>query len=66
MDSGDGDDCLTDLGFMFDSCHSRATKTISFSKFDVSLRLIDEDPGHVQSGQHLWPGAFYLSTYCKL
>lgn len=65
MDNDDSDDCLTDLGFMFDSYHSRDTKKISFEKFDISLHLIDEDPGHVQSGQHLWPGAFYLSSYCK-
>ena len=64
MDS-EHDDCLTDVGFMFDSFHSRSTKEFVFDKFKLDIFCIDEDPGHVQSGQHLWPGASQLSLYCK-
>lgn len=56
---------LTDVGFMFDCHHSRDRIEIQFEKFAVSINCIDEDPGHVQSGQHLWPGATLLSNYCK-
>lgn len=29
----------------------------------VSLYIIDDDPGHVQSGQYLWPAALSLSSH---
>ena len=47
------------VGFMFDSEHARLTKTLSLPGIDgdVVLAMIGEDPGHVQSGQYLWPAA---------
>jgi hypothetical protein len=30
---------------------------------NISLFIIDDDPGHVQSGQYLWPAAYALSRY---
>ena len=61
MDEND----FMDLGFMFDAHRSRTTKSITINRFEVLLKCIDEEPGHVQSGQHLWPGAYQLSNYCK-
>ena len=57
---------MLDVGFMFDAHHFRTTKSIMFENgnSEIFLRCIDEEPGHVQSGQHLWPGAYLLSKYC--
>ena len=65
-ENDDNDDYLTDVGFMFDSYHSRDKIKINFVDLcSISINCIDEEPGHVQSGQHLWPGATLLSNYCK-
>ena len=48
------------LGFMFDASHARIEKVIKFDDDRVPpirLAMIGEDPGHVQSGQYLWPAA---------
>lgn len=59
------DDFLGDVGVMFDTMHSRDILDIHVSEgIDVSLKCIDELPGHIQSGQHLWPAALDLSKYC--
>lgn len=64
-DEEDDDDvCLGAIGFMFDAQHARCTKHLSFgSGIDVEIRLIGEDPGHVQSGQYLWPAAAFTAQY---
>jgi len=49
---------LQSVGFLFDSCHARSTRKFDFGNgVEVNLRLIEGDPGHVQSGQYLWPAA---------
>lgn len=60
MDEAD----LCAIGFMFDAEHSREVRKISFaSNIDVSLRTIGDKPGHVQSGQYLWPAAIAAGNY---
>jgi len=39
-----------------------ATATPS-TTISVTVRLIGEDPGHVQSGQYLWPAAAFTARY---
>ena len=55
---------------MFDDAHSKCTKTVKVNgaksssfHFDVKIKMIGEDPGHVQSGQYLWPAARFLSNH---
>ena len=55
---------------MFDDAHSKCTKTVKVTgtmrssfHFDVKVKMIGEDPGHVQSGQYLWPAAKYLANH---
>lgn len=60
------DEDYSDIGFMFSSNHSRTEKIIEFSDARVGtiyLQLIGEDPGHVQSGQYLWPAAEAASLH---
>lgn len=59
------DSLLTDIGFMFDSHHCRSSRSFVFGETSLTLSCIDEDPGHVQSGHHLWPGASILAQYRK-
>lgn len=52
------------IGFMFDAEHNRITKKVDFNDgIIINLRLIGEDPGHVQSGQYLWPAAISASQH---
>lgn len=49
---------LSSIGFLFDSCHSKTTKYFNFAgKISIEISLIDDDPGHIQSGLYLWPAA---------
>lgn len=58
------EDDLCAIGFMFDAEHSREVREISFaSNIKVSLRTIGDKPGHVQSGQYLWPAATAAGNY---
>ena len=65
------EDDYSALGFMFDAQHKRIEKVISFSEhgndllvdFTIALQIIGEDPGHVQSGQYLWPAAKAASLH---
>jgi predicted nicotinamide N-methyase len=63
----DEEDGLGAIGFMFDSMHSRKRKSIVVCDKDpsimVTLSLIGEDPGHVQSGQYLWPAALFAARH---
>ena len=55
---------LDSIGFMFDAQHSKTSKSFSFSnKIDLQVSLIDNDPGHVQSGLYLWPAAEYACEH---
>ena len=61
---------MEEVGFMFDDAHSKCTKTVKVTgaisssfHFDVKVKMIGEDPGHVQSGQYLWPAAKYLANH---
>jgi len=55
----------TAMGFMFDSSHARATVTFTppGCTAPIRLRLIKGDPGHVQSGQYLWPAAQHAAGW---
>ena len=56
--------CLGAIGFMFDAQHARCTKHLYFDEnIHLEIRLIGEDPGHVQSGQYLWPAAAFTAKY---
>jgi predicted nicotinamide N-methyase len=49
---------LGSIGFMFDAQHQKVLKLVEFSsKIAINLKLIGDQPGHVQSGQYLWPAA---------
>eukprot|EP00596_Hydrurales_sp_CCMP1899_P011206 CAMPEP_0119040774 /NCGR_PEP_ID=MMETSP1177-20130426/10794_1 /TAXON_ID=2985 /ORGANISM="Ochromonas sp, Strain CCMP1899" /LENGTH=138 /DNA_ID=CAMNT_0007006137 /DNA_START=195 /DNA_END=608 /DNA_ORIENTATION=- len=54
---------LGSIGFMFDAQHARHIKTVCFGDITLLLKLIGEDPGHVQSGQYLWPAAAAMGQY---
>ena len=53
------------MGFMFDSSHARvcASFTPAGCLAPIRLRMIKGDPGHVQSGQYLWPAAQYAAGW---
>lgn len=56
------EDCEEDVGFMFDTAHAKDISTFRFERTTgedimVELSMIKGEPGHVQSGQYLWPAA---------
>lgn len=58
------DDDLQSIGFMFDRSHSRSKQSFSFANdITINLTSIGNDPGHVQSGQYLWPAAEFACTH---
>ncbi|KAJ1425276.1 putative methyltransferase-domain-containing protein [Ochromonadaceae sp. CCMP2298] len=58
------EDGLGAIGFMFDAEHERETRQISFgADIQITLRTIGDKPGHVQSGQYLWPAAAAAGEY---
>lgn len=70
--SGEDGGLFGSIGFMFDTAREKISKEFNISvgtdtdgEMDVriSLYIIDDDPGHVQSGQYLWPAALSLSSY---
>lgn len=63
-DSEDSDDIESAMGFMFDSSHARICMTFDIgTQYMVKLRMIKGDPGHVQSGQYLWPAAHFAAKW---
>lgn len=67
MNENDENDDLLSISFMFNSMHSKINKEINFiinsKEILFNFNLISEKPGHVQSGQYLWPAAYFLSLY---
>ncbi|CAM9313482.1 unnamed protein product, partial [Pylaiella littoralis] len=61
-DSGD-DCCFGDVGFMFDNALAKTRRSFHFGDISVDVRLVDDDPGAVQSGHYVWPAAPALSAY---
>jgi hypothetical protein len=70
----DGDMDLGCIGSMFDTAHGRSTVSVSLplppgllgqpgGALSLQLRCIDAEPGHVQSGQYIWPAAEAASRY---
>ena len=62
------DSALGCIGSMFDTAHDRSVLSITVSPADaipiqLNLRHIDGEPGHVQSGQYIWPAAEKASRY---
>lgn len=62
-DDENDDSYASAIGFMFDEQHSKITEIIQVCEMSLSLKIIGDDPGHVQSGQYLWPAAKYLGEY---
>lgn len=52
------------IGFMFDRLHSRSEHSIKFTD-DITIKVTSTgtDPGHVQSGQYLWPAASFAAAH---
>jgi predicted nicotinamide N-methyase len=59
----DDADIDTAISFMFDSEHPKIHKTARVGDVDIKLKTIGDDPGHVQSGQYIWPAALSLSSH---
>lgn len=60
----DDDDNVCGLAFMFDAQHHKALQTYELeNNIKVSIKMISDTPGHVQSGQYLWPAAISASNY---
>lgn len=58
------EDDFQSIGFMFDRLHSRTEQSISFTNgIAINLTSIGNDPGHVQSGQYLWPAAKFACVH---
>lgn len=58
------EECLGDLGFMFDAHHSKVELSVALHGGRLlRLRAIGTDPGHRQSGQYLWPAAAFLANH---
>ena len=61
------DDHFADIGFMFEGSEASTLKHYEFqygtATVKIALHVVDEDPGAVQSGHYLWPGAPALAEY---
>lgn len=64
------DDHYADIGFMFEGSEASTLKCYEFKNNNnapkcvkVALNIVDEDPGAVQSGHYLWPGAPALAQH---
>lgn len=59
------EDELTTIGFMFDSNHHKSLFSIQFEEpiNEIKFKCIGDDPGHVQSGQYIWPAAKEAVNY---
>jgi hypothetical protein len=57
------EDDLGLIGFMFDNQHRKILKEFSHSDKSLEYESIGDDPGHVQSGQYIWPGSSALAIY---
>lgn len=57
------DSYYADIGFLLEG--AQPTKAVRFSWADihVTLHVIDDEPGAVQSGHYLWPAAKLLTEY---
>ncbi|CAN0173881.1 unnamed protein product [Ectocarpus sp. 4 AP-2014] len=61
-DSSD-EGCFGDVGFMFDNALPKTRRSFRFGDISVAVRVVDDDPGAVQSGHYVWPAAPALSAY---
>ena len=73
----DGGSVFEDIGVLFDENRRGTTRRHQFRKkndtetdpeteadvIQVAVNSIDDDPGSLQSGNYLWPGAMLLSKY---
>lgn len=57
------EDSYQSVGFMFDAEARKEQIEICLQGIKILLKLIDEEPGHVQSGQYLWPASYCLSNH---
>ncbi|CAM9518575.1 unnamed protein product [Scytosiphon promiscuus] len=63
VDTDSDDCCFGDVGFMFDNALPKTRRSFQFGDISVAVRLVDDDPGAVQSGHYVWPAAPALSAY---
>jgi len=66
----DDNEVLGSIGFMFDAEHEKIRKEIIFNndnndnnEIKIILNTIGDDPGHVQSGQYVWPASIASGNY---
>lgn len=58
------DDDFTAIGFMFDAEREKETRVVVVNEhIQIMLKTIGDRPGHVQSGQYLWPAALDAATH---
>jgi predicted nicotinamide N-methyase len=60
------DDDIYEVQFMFDSEHTKSEMIYDFNNQEIGkLRLltIGDHPGHLQSGQYVWPAAYFAARY---
>ena len=67
MSNEPSDDHFAEIGFMFEGSEASTLKHYEFqhnaTTVKIALRVVDEDPGAVQSGHYLWPAAPALAEY---
>ena len=55
---------MCSLGFMFDACHQRETRAVTLGgDLVLQVRTIGDRPGHLQSGQYIWPASIAAANY---
>jgi predicted nicotinamide N-methyase len=54
---------LSAIGFMFDGASAKQTLHVTVAGIQIAIRTIGEHPGHLQSGQYLWPASQFLAEY---
>jgi len=58
------EDDFCSLGFMFDACHHRETRSVYLKEdFVLLIRTIGDRPGHLQSGHYIWPASIAAAKY---
>jgi predicted nicotinamide N-methyase len=59
------DAVYADVGIMFEGSHASTLKHFAFdnNNIHIALKVVDDEPGAVQSGHYLWPAAHSLCEY---
>jgi predicted nicotinamide N-methyase len=68
----ENDAMYADLGFMFEGSHASTLKHFTYERtkgpgknkpIRIALKVVDDEPGGVQSGHYLWPASPALCEY---